>query len=91
MFAIVEILKNQNIKPVIIVDNIMKQQVIELVTALGWTDLGDQKNPWMISFMNEGIRLNVYFTTMTATIQSSKNNIRIIRNATLEDLEKFII
>jgi len=62
-------------------------EIKELLTALGWTDLGQQKNPYMMSFIYNGVRMNVYFTTMTVTVQSSLG-IKTYRDVTLEELEK---
>lgn len=41
----------------------------ELIQAYGWEDLGPQKNAYMLSFKKENLRMNIYFTTMTITIQ----------------------
>ena len=53
----------------------MNQQLIELASAYGWI-LIESKNPYMISFKKEedcGIRINVYFTKMTITVQDKEN------------------
>ena len=44
----------------------------ELLKAYGWIDLGPQRNKWMISFRKDGtmVRLNLYTTTKTVTIQN---------------------
>lgn len=49
-----------------------KDEITSLAAAFGWLDLGPQKNKSMISFKREeydGWRMNVYFTTMTVTLQ----------------------
>lgn len=50
-------------------------QIKELVCAFGWTDLGDQKNSFMISFRHEEskYRLNIYYTTGTVTLQAPRS------------------
>lgn len=67
----------------------MQKTISELLTALGWTDLGPQKNKVMISFTRGDVRMNVYFTTMTVTLQNMEtHSLKTIRDCTLEDLEK---
>ena len=70
-----------------IMDN--KQQISELCEGLGWVSMGKQKNPYMISFMQEetGRRVNIYFTTMTVSIEDDCHQQTHHRNVTLEDLE----
>lgn len=50
-----------------------KKKINELAGALGWILIEPQKNPYMISFKleeSDEIRINIYFTTMTVTVQS---------------------
>ena len=72
-----------------------QQQIIELCVGMGWTDLGVQKNPYMLSFVHEEKpdRINVYFTTMTVTRQNRniKNGFcHTYKNVTLEELESLL-
>ncbi len=66
----------------------MKEQITELCKALGWFPIAS-KNPLMISFRQEETerRLNVYFTTMTVTVEDDNHIQHHHRNVTLEDLE----
>jgi hypothetical protein len=68
---------------------ISKGQIKELCEGLGWIDMGPQKNQWMISFMQEetGRRVNIYFTTMTVSIEDDEHKQHHQRDVTLEDLE----
>lgn len=68
-----------------------KQQITELLIALGWKDLGKQKNQYMISFLRDGVRMNIYHTTMTTTVQSPYMDMQSQKECTLEDIEKLAI
>ncbi len=69
-------------------------EIQELLEAFGWKRILS-KNEWMVSFYNGGIgkgqRLNLYYTTMTVTIDESGKNCRVYKKAnTLEKIEKII-
>ncbi len=71
------------------------EQIKELCEGLGWVDLGQQKNPYMISFIHEEKkdRINIYYTTMTVTRQnrSSGNGFcQTYREVDLEKLEEIL-
>lgn len=77
----------------------MKEEVIKLLSAFGWEDMGPQKNTGMISFKKEGHedeRINYYFTTGTITFQRgfvkgySMGNIKSIKKATMEQIEDLV-
>jgi len=66
-------------------------EFVALAKAHGWIDLGAQKNPKMISFKKEetNFRMNIYFTTMTVTLQSPDTKIQTYRGVTsLTEFEK---
>ena len=65
-----------------------KQQIAELCEGLGWLPI-HSKNPHMISFKQEETdrRLNVYYTTMTVTVEDDQHNQQHHRNVDLEQLE----
>lgn len=62
--------------------------ITELCEGLGWLKIYC-KNPHMISFVQEETerRVNIYFTTMTVTIEDETHQQHHHRNVTLEDLE----
>ena len=51
-----------------------KEEIRELCQAYGWIEI-ISKNIYMLSFKREETneRLNIYFTTMTATVQIDEN------------------
>ena len=69
----------------------MKEQITELCEGMGWFSI-PSKNPWMISFKKEETnqRINVYFTTMTVTIEDIHHHQTHYRNCTLEQLEQLL-
>ncbi len=68
-----------------------KENIKELCEGLGWVSI-HSRNPYMISFMQEETnrRLNVYFTTMTVTIEDEGHHQSHHRDVTLEELEKLL-
>lgn len=74
----------------------MKEQLIkqikQLVTSFGWKDIGKVLNPYMISFLHEETkaRMNVYYTTMTVTIQYRDKPPKTMRNIDLITLENLL-
>jgi len=70
-----------------------EQQIKLLCEGMGWVDLGKQKNPYMMSFIPEessAIRMNIYFTTMTVTVQKRNRFCETYRNVGLEELENIL-
>lgn len=71
-----------------------KEKKIKLLCeGMGWIDLGPQKNPYMMSFVPEEtstIRMNIYFTTMTVTIQKSRRFCETYKNMGFVELEKLL-
>lgn len=65
------------------------EEIKNMVSAYGWVDLGPQKNPYMISFRHDEshLRMNVYFTTMSVTIQHPDRHILSFRDVGVEQLE----
>ncbi len=63
----------------------------ELCEGMGWTPI-HSRNPYMISFLQEETkrRLNVYYTTMTITIEDMSHNQRHHHHVTIEMLEKLL-
>ena len=64
-----------------------------LCEGMGWIDLGPQRNPYMMSFIPEersNIRMNIYFTTMTVTIQKSHRFCETYKNVGFAQLEKLL-
>lgn len=59
------------------------EEIKELASVFGWVDLGEQKNRLMLSFRNEANedRMNVYYTTMTVTVQTKNGSLFTYRNA----------
>ncbi len=73
------------------------EEIKALCEGMGWIEILPKKNPVMISFHPEekdNIRMNIYFTTMTVTIQD-KNNSRGFcethRDCNIEKLEALLI
>lgn len=68
----------------------MKENIISLAKAMGWIEITGHNNSYMVSFVgDEGkkdVRINVYFTKMTVTIQWM-GDIEVKKNMTLTDLE----
>lgn len=67
--------------------------VRELCVGMGWVDLGTQKNLYMVSFQKESTkdRLNIYFTTMTVTLQARKSRFpKMWRKVTMDELESIL-
>ncbi len=70
------------------------EEIIPLIKAYGWVDLGQQRNPYMVSFVHEeyGDRMNVYFTTMTITVQpKSGGSCDTYKNVSMDFLEWYLI
>ena len=70
-----------------------KRELKLLCEGLGWIDLGEQRNPYMISFAPEehiNIRMNIYYTTMTVTIQKSNRFCETYKNVGYKELEKIL-
>lgn len=65
-----------------------RTEITELCSALGWVPI-PSKNNYMISFKQEesGRRLNVYYTTMTVTIDDASFHQQHYKNITLPVLE----
>jgi len=68
------------------------EEITLLMEGLGYKDLGLQKNPYMISFIKEesNDRVNIYYGNMTVTIQPTDGGIKVVRDVTLEMLEKIV-
>lgn len=51
----------------------MTQEIISLLQAYGFTNMGPQKNSYMFSFHHDEkkARINIYYTTMTVTLQQN--------------------
>ncbi len=69
------------------------EKIRELAEAMGWVEIKPQNNPYMISFKDaefEETRVNVYFTTMSVTVQSRKKwgVLKNSKHVTLEQLEE---
>lgn len=70
----------------------VKDQVKELAHAYGWFDVVS-KNPWMVSFKHpedNNIRLNVYHTVMTITVQWN-GECETYKRQTLSSFEDILI
>lgn len=70
-----------------------KELIVQMAGAFGWQDMGPQKNAYMISFKNETgtIRLNVYFTTMTVTVQHiASGSIQSHRDVEMAQFERIL-
>ncbi len=71
-----------------------KEENIKLLCeGMGWIDLGKQKNPYMMSFIPEersNIRMNIYFTTMTVTVQKRNRFCETYKNVGFVELEKLL-
>lgn len=63
----------------------------ELCQGFGWIPI-HSKNKYMISFQKEESkrRLNIYFTTMTVTIEDDDHRQHHFKNVTLEEMEKIL-
>lgn len=70
----------------------MREEIKELCEALGWIDLGPQKNIYMMSFREEetGRRVNIYPTTMTVTVEDINHIQKHYHDVTLEKLEQIL-
>ena len=72
-----------------------KQNIVSLLSAYGWIEIIPVRNPWMLSFIKEEsseIRINVYYSTMTTTVQIKTDNKQFIyKNQSLDDLENVLI
>lgn len=71
-----------------------KEKLSEVAEGLGWTNLGPQKNGWMISFLYEdtGTRCNVYYTTMTFQFQKKNGTFRVFREVeSIEEFERLLL
>jgi hypothetical protein len=70
-----------------------KEQIIKIVEANGWRNLGEQKMKAMMSFVKDNLRLNIYTTTGTITFQSTLNkrsSMAVYRDVTIDNLNEFI-
>lgn len=58
---------------------------------MDWEEV-ESKNPKMLSFVNDqpALRLNVYFTTMTVTVQSPKTGCLTFRNVDEKRFEEIL-
>lgn len=71
-------------------------EIKELCEGMGWIEILPQKNPVMISFRpeeNDRIRMNIYFTRMTVTIQSKDKPMgfcETYKDVTMEKLESIL-
>lgn len=71
------------------------EEIKELCEGMGWIEILPRKNPVMISFYPEekkNIRMNIYFTTMTVTVQGKSDNgfCETYRGVTMEKLESIL-
>ncbi len=72
------------------------QEIKMFCEGMGWKEILPRRNPVMISFRpeeNYRVRLNVYYTTMTVTIQdrdSSRGFCETYRDVTMDMLEKLL-
>lgn len=69
-------------------------QIRSLASALGWIEIRPQNNPYMISFRseeNKDIRVNVYFTKMTVTVQSAElQNCIVYKSVNMQKFEDIL-
>lgn len=65
------------------------EQITDLCEGLGWVSLGPQKNLVMLSFKEEETqrRVNIYYTTMTVSIEDDHHVQHHHREVSLEELE----
>ncbi len=58
---------------------------------MDWEEV-ESKNPYMLSFVNDkpGLRVNVYFTRMTVTVQSPSVGCRTFRNVDAKQFEQIL-
>lgn len=68
----------------------MNQDIIDLLLAYGFEDIGPQKNLVMISYKKDDIRLNIYFTTMTVTVDSPRGFHGTYRHIDLLGMENIL-
>lgn len=67
------------------------KDIITIANAYRWTQI-ESKNPYMLSFRHEEdahLRMNVYFTRMTVTIQSLQYEGGMVANLKDVDMESF--
>jgi hypothetical protein len=72
------------------------EQIRGLAEGMGWIEILPQNNPRMISFKDEefeNYRINIYFTTMSVTVQSKKKwgIIENLKQVSLTALEKLFL
>jgi len=66
-----------------------KKDIIQIATSMDWEEV-ESKNPHMLSFISGDKRLNLYFTTMTATIQSPELGCITVRDVSPEEFENIL-
>lgn len=74
----------------------MIYQIKELAEAMGWIEIVPQTNQYMISFKNAeqyAYRINIYFTRMSVTVQSSSKwgLIENLKDVSLKQLEELFV
>lgn len=72
----------------------MTEEINQLCAAYGFESI-HSKNPHMISFAKESddgrLRLNIYFSTMTVTLQSDTIGIVTWKNVDMQRLEQLLM
>lgn len=71
----------------------MKEQLIQIAAELGWEEVVPQRNPVMISFCQDygmNPRVNVYFTTMTVSVQYKSGKASYHKDVTLEEFREIL-